>query len=183
MHEFLHGNDSDASVEDEWVIGNTTFVHVGGQPRHFMMLLMAHKTVMTKDILACMLDTHFVEENPMVIGHEETWLVMMGSDECADDGWVEAPLNFVDFDLNVLSELSEERSDAGSEEFFECGEDKPCITMPIGCDLNGESVEEEIESDGEECDEDDVAVVTMGANDRKWGCLKSFFHTNKKWSV
>ena len=48
---------------------------------------LVHKTMMTKEMLACMLDTHFVEENPMVIGHDETWLVMMRSDECTDDGW------------------------------------------------------------------------------------------------
>ena len=49
-------------------------------------------------------------------------------------------------------------------QFSECGEDEPHITIPSGCDLNGKSVEEEIESDGEECDEDDVSVVTMGTN-------------------
>ena len=90
---------------------------------------------------------------------------MMGSDECTDDGWVKAALNFVDFDLNVSNEFSEERSDASSEEFFECGEDGPHITIPIGCNLNGESVEEEIESEGKECDEDDISVETTGAND------------------
>ena len=75
-------------------------------------------------------------------------------------------MNFVDFDLNVSSELSDkERSDGGSEEVFECGEDEPCITILIGCDLDGAPREEEIESDGEECDEDDVSVVTMGMND------------------
>ena len=87
METLLHGSNGNASVEDEEVIGNTTFVHVGGQPSHFVMLFVAHKTVMTKDILACTLDTHFVEENPMVIGCEETWLVMIESDECTDDGW------------------------------------------------------------------------------------------------
>ena len=53
------------------------------------MLFVVHETVMTKEVLACMLDNHFVEENLMVIGHEETWLVMMGSGKCMDDGWVE----------------------------------------------------------------------------------------------
>ena len=36
------------------------------------MPFVVHKTVMTKDVLACMLDEHFIEENPMVLGHDET---------------------------------------------------------------------------------------------------------------
>ena len=130
-----------------------------------MMPFVVHKTVMAKEILTCLLDTCFIEENPLVIGHDETWLVMMRSDECTDERWVEAALNFVDFDLNVSSELSEERSDGGSEEVFECAEDEPCITIPIGYNLNGASGEEEIESDGEEEEDDDVSVVRTGTND------------------
>ena len=37
--------------------------------------------------------------------------------------------------------------------------------MPIGCHHCGETVEEEIESDEEKHVEDDVSVVTMGADD------------------
>ena len=114
--EFLHRNDNDITVEEEEIAGDTVFVHVGGQPRHFLMSFVVHKTVMTKEVLACMLDTHFTDESPMVLGCDQTWLVMMGSDECTNERWVEAALNWVDFDLNVLSELSEERSDEDSEE-------------------------------------------------------------------
>ena len=165
VNEMSQGNNGKPRAEDEEVTGDTTFVHTGGQPRHFMTPFVAHETVMTKELLACMLDNHFVEENPMVIGCEETWLVMMGSDECTDDRWVEAALNFVDFDLNVSSELSEERSDGGSEEFLECEEEQPHITMPIGCGYCGETVEEKIESDEEKHDEDDISVVAMGMDD------------------
>ena len=165
VNEMLHGNNANASAKDEEVTGNTMFVHVGDQPRCFMMPFVVHETVMTKEILACMLGTHFVEENPMVIGHEEACLVMMGGDKCTDNGWVEAALNFVDFNLNVSSQLSEKRSDKGSEEFLECKEEQPHITTPIGCGHCGETVEEEIESDEGKYDGDDISVSTMGVDD------------------
>ena len=93
---------------------------------------MAHKTVMTKDVLECMLDTHCVDENPMVVGCDETWLVAMMHNQCNDDKWTEAALNWVDFDLNVSSELSEERRDDNSEEFLVEEEEEPHIAIPIG---------------------------------------------------
>ena len=71
MDEFLPKHDL-MNTEEEEVIGNVLFVNVGGQPRCFLMPFVVHKTVMTKEVLVCMLDTHFVDENPMVIGHDET---------------------------------------------------------------------------------------------------------------
>ena len=77
MDEFLHRSNNHITVEDEEVIRDTVFVHMGRQPRCFLTPFVVHKTVMTKEVLACMLDTHFIDENPMVIDHDETWLVMM----------------------------------------------------------------------------------------------------------
>ena len=98
----------------------------------------------------------------MALGHDETWMVMMGSDECTGQRWVEAALNWVDFDLNASSECSEERSDADSEEFPQCENEEPCVTIPIGCDLNGDAVEEEMESEGDEADVDEILVMQEG---------------------
>ena len=79
---------------------------------------------------------------------------MMVSADCTDERWTEAALNWVDFDLNVSSELSEERSDANSEEFMECENEEPCITIAIGHDPDEEVDAEEMESDDEEQEED-----------------------------
>ena len=57
MDDFLHSNDYSDSVEDEEVIGETVVVHVEGQPKCHLTPFMVHKTEMTKDALACMLDT------------------------------------------------------------------------------------------------------------------------------
>ena len=75
------------------------------------MPFVVQKSVMTKEVLACMLDIHFIEERPIVMGHDETWLVMMLSDQFTDAGWTCVVMKCLDFDLNVSNELSEERSD------------------------------------------------------------------------
>ena len=72
MNEFLQSHSAGSSVEEEEVIGDTAVVHVGGKPRYFLMPFVVHKTVITKEVLVCMLDSHFIKENPMVLGHEET---------------------------------------------------------------------------------------------------------------
>ena len=50
MNEMLQGNNSNSSAKDEEVTGNTTFVHVGGQSRHFVTPFVVHETVMTKEV-------------------------------------------------------------------------------------------------------------------------------------
>ena len=68
---------------------------------------------------------------------------------------MEAALNWVDFDLNVSSELSEDRSDEDSEEIWKGKNEEPCVTVPIGHNLDEEVAEEEMESDNEELEEDE----------------------------
>ena len=102
-----------------------------GKPKYFLIPFVVHKTVMTKEKLARMLDEHFDEENPMVTGQEDTWVVMMEAEEGTDQRWIEAATECMDFDLNVSSELSEERSDEDSEEILKEESDEPCITVPI----------------------------------------------------
>ena len=88
-------------------------------------------TVMTKEKLAKMLDDHFADENPMVMGCEDTWLAMMEAEEGMDQRWMEAATECMDFDLIVTSELSEERSDEDSEEILKEESDEPHVTIPI----------------------------------------------------
>ena len=64
-----------------------------------------------------------------------------------------------------MSELSEERSDADSEEFPGCENEEPHITIPIGNDLNRDTVEEETESEGDESDVDEILVAMKVVND------------------
>ena len=73
VDEFLDKNDTSDMDDEEEVIGGTVFIHVKGQPRCFLMPFVVHKMVMTKD-LACILDAHFVDENPMVIDHDVSCL-------------------------------------------------------------------------------------------------------------
>ena len=51
VDEFSLRHGSGNCAEEEEVIGDTVFVHVGGQPRHHLMSFVLHKTVMTKDVL------------------------------------------------------------------------------------------------------------------------------------
>ena len=54
----------------------------------FLTSFVVHKTVMTKEKLVKMLDDHFADENPMVIGCEDTWVVMMETEEGTDQRWM-----------------------------------------------------------------------------------------------
>ena len=60
------GNENDITMEE--VVGETTFVHVGGSPSYFIMPFVVHESVMGKETLAKLLDENFKVEMPMVIG-------------------------------------------------------------------------------------------------------------------
>ena len=92
-------------------------------------------------------------------------LIMMISDECTDERQTQIALNWVDFDLNVSSELSEKRSDTNSEEFFVQEEEEPCISIPIGHNINEEDIEEETEQEDDQLDDDDDLVTIEAISD------------------
>ena len=84
----------------------------------------------------------------------------MEAEEGVDPRWMEAAMECIDFDLNVSSELSEERSDEDSNDILKEESDESCITIPIGCNLDQGVLEEGEDSKGEESGTDKVLVMT-----------------------
>ena len=109
---------------------------------------------MGKEALAKLLDENFKVEMPMVIGYKDKWVVMMEPDEGVDSRWVEAAKEHIDFELNVSSELSEERSCEESEVVLD--PDEPVITIRIGYNLEEGLVEESIEFEDSESEVEEV---------------------------
>ena len=70
-----------------------------------------------------------------------------------------------EFDLNVSSELSKERSDVNPEELLVEEEEEPCITIPIGHSPNEENNEEETQRENKELDDDDNSVTMEAVSD------------------
>ena len=65
----------------------------------------------------------------------------------------------------MSSELSEERSDEDSEEILKVESDEPCITVPMGCDLNEGATEERTDSEEDESAIDKVSAMIEVVND------------------